>query len=65
MCLSVSVSKNDFLISQLKYSCGLWVLKRTVSLRRSFEDPEQMFKLMDNKIYAQIFGSSRPMSEKS
>ena len=28
----------------------LWVLKRTVSMRRFFEHPEHMFKLMDKKI---------------
>ena len=30
----------------------LWVLKRTVSMRDcSFENPKQMFKLMDKKIF--------------
>ena len=29
----------------------LWVLKRTVSMRRFFEHPEQMLKLMDKKIF--------------
>ena len=28
----------------------LWVLKRTVSSRQSFEHPKHMFKLMDKKI---------------
>ena len=28
----------------------LWVLKRTVSMRRFFEHPKQMFKLSDQKL---------------
>ena len=36
-----------FLISQPKHM--QWVLKRTVSLRRFFENPEHMFELMGNQ----------------
>ena len=42
----------------------LWVLKRTVSRRRSFEHPKQMFKLMGKKIirfYANKISLSGPM----
>ena len=40
--------KNDFLISQSKHM--LWALKRTVSMRHSFEHLKQLFKLMHKKI---------------
>ena len=40
----VCATKNNFLISQPKLL--LWVLKRTVSLRRSFEHPKHKLKLM-------------------
>ena len=39
-----------FLISQPKHM--LWVLKRNVLMRRFFEQPKHMFKLMDKKIIA-------------
>ena len=29
----------------------LWVLKRTISMRRFFEDPKHMLKLMGKKIF--------------
>ena len=41
-------SKNNLLISQPKHM--LWVLKRTVSMRGSFEHQKHMFKLIDEKI---------------
>ena len=41
--------KNNFLISQPKYM--LWILKRTVSMRGSFEHPEHMLKIMGKKIF--------------
>ena len=39
-----------FLISEPKHM--LWVLKWTVSMRRFFEHPQHMFKLMGKKIIA-------------
>ena len=42
------VIKIFFFISQHKHI--LWVLKRTVSMRRFFEHPKLMLKLMDKKI---------------
>ena len=41
--------KNNFLISQQKHM--LWVLRRTVSMKRSFEHPKHMLKLMGEKIF--------------
>ena len=43
----ISMSKINFLISEPKHM--FWLLKRTVSLRRFFEHPKQVFKLMDKK----------------
>ena len=40
--------KINFLISQPKHM--LWVLKLTVSMRRFFQHPKHMFKLMGKKI---------------
>ena len=42
------LQKIIFLISQPKHM--LWVLIRTVSMRRSLEHPKHMFKLMGKKI---------------
>ena len=42
----------------------LWVLKRTVSMRCSFEHPKHMLKLMGKKIYtlfAENFCLSKPV----
>ena len=44
-------TENYYPISQPKHM--LWVLKRTVSTRRSFEHPKYMFKLIDKKIIAE------------
>ena len=41
-----------FLIFQPKHM--LWMLKRTVSLRRFLTAPKHMFKLMDKKIIANL-----------
>ena len=53
-CLIIDEAKSgyqniDFLISEPKHM--LWVLKRTVSMRRFFVHPKHMFKLMDYKIF--------------
>ena len=48
--------KSIFLISKPKHI--LWVLKRTISMRRSFEHPKHMLKLKDMKylqFYAQFY----------
>ena len=45
----VRTKKNNFLIFQPKHM--LWVLKRTVSMRRFFEHPKHMLKLMGKKIF--------------
>ena len=42
----------------------MWALKRTVSLRRFFEHPKHMLKLMAKKIYTilrSIFFLTKPM----
>ena len=39
----------NFLISQPKHM--LWVLKRTISVRRFFEHPKHALKLMSKKIF--------------
>ena len=41
--------KFNFLIYKPKYM--LWVLKRTVSMRGSFEHPKHMLQLMGKKIF--------------
>ena len=41
--------KTIFLISQPKHM--LWALKRTVSMRRSYEQPKHMLKQMGKKIF--------------
>ena len=45
--IRVIISKFIFLISQPKHL--LWVLKRTISLRSTFEHPKDMFKLIGKK----------------
>ena len=44
--LSINILKQTKFISLLLIQNMLWVLKRTVSVRRFFDQPKQMFKLM-------------------
>ena len=48
--IRVHTRKLFFFIPQPKHM--LWVLKRTVSMRRFFLAPKNMFKLMHKKIFA-------------